>query len=123
MAKMRHNRNGWQRVINTDKEHSSSFVRNLLIQQLKKWKNIADILSTMGHRDTKFAEQLLFADEEISQLMTAALHVEDDQQEQKTENRSFNKTKRMRQEAEAQKAIQNQELQEKIKKLQEKRAA
>lgn len=121
MAKMRHNRNGWQRVINTDKEHSSSFVRNLLIQELKKWKNIVDILSTMGHRDTKFAEQLLFGDNELSKITTRSFHVEEQQQEEKP--RAFNKTKRMRQEAEAQKAIQNQELQEKIKKLQEKRAA
>ncbi len=122
MAKMRYNRNGWQRVINTDKEHSSSFVRNLLIQELKKWKNIADILSSMGHIDSKFAEQLLFADEEISQLMTATLHVEDDQQDE-IQVRSFNKTKRMREEAQKQKDLQNQELQEKIKMLKEHRAA
>lgn len=76
----------------------------------------------MGHRDSKFAEQLLFADEEISQLMTAALHVEDDQQDE-IQVRSFNKTKRMREEAQKQKDLQNQELQEKIKMLKEHRAA
>jgi hypothetical protein len=98
------------------------FIRKLLIQETKKGKDIADILSSMGHKDAKFAEQLLFADEEISQLMRAALHVEDNQQE-KTQVRSFNKTKRMREETQKQKNLQNQELQEKLKMLKEHRAA
>jgi hypothetical protein len=76
----------------------------------------------MGHKDAKFAEQLLFADNEISKLTTRSFHVEEQQQEEQ-KPRAFNKTKRMRQEAQQQKDLQNQELQEKINMLKEKRAA
>lgn len=122
MAKMRHNRNGWQSVINTDKEHSSSAIRNLLIERTSKGESISEILLSLNGKDSKFAEQLLFADDELSRRTRSVFYVEETEQEE-TKHRSFNKTKRMREEAQKQKDIQNQELQEKIKMLKEHRAA
>lgn len=89
----------------------------MLVERTSKGESISAILLSLNHKDAKFAQELLFADDELSKITRSSFHGEEPQQEE-SRPRVFNKTKLMRQEAEQIRAQQEQELQQKIRQLQ-----
>ncbi len=122
MAKMRYNRNGWQRVINTVKERSSSTIKKIILEETEKWKDLQTILSTMNGKDFKTAADLLYADPEVSQVIGKVV-CSDIQDEQIVQTGWYNKTRILREENRKIKEQQEKELQEKIQQLKNMRAA
>jgi hypothetical protein len=82
---------------------------------------LASIFASLNHKDYKHAQELLFADGQLFQIIgkvSDAPH-EDDREKP----RVINKTKLQKQQEQQQKEIQEQELREKLQLLKQKWAA
>ena len=121
MATLKFNRNGGQRVVDTVSVQDTFVLRKMLLEKAEKWK-LDTVLSSLNGKDYKQAQELMFADEQLSKLVWKAADAQEcDEQDERP--KVINKTKQLKQEQQRQRELQDKEWKEKANLLRQKRAA